>query len=345
MDNNTVFDIASECTLTPAQIDFCKSNIPHFSCNAWSATIAAKAGSDRSFIRLAPKSGRAPGYILILWDSHDHDWDRFIKLHAELSPYNSLLPQIYALDERHGLILEEDCGEVTLKEYSKQHEISSDVIEKIYQRVIDKLVLWESIDSHVSPTMRSRELDKAMYLWETEYFATHCVSEYCGLDPLLTSRWEKEREDLAQEAESFPRVCLHRDFQSENIMLMHNAIKFVDYQGARLGAAAYDVASLLCDPYISVISQSQRYQLLAYYQQVSVCQVTDHMFHIAAIQRLMQALGAYGNLSLHKGKQRYREYIPHALSILLSILQKIDAYPVIKDITETCLDKISMPPG
>ena len=178
-----------------------------------------------------------------------------------------------------------------------------------------------------------------MFLWETGYFARHCVSEYFGLDSILTSEWEWERIELAREAADLPLVCLHRDFQSENIMIMKDEIKLVDYQGARLGAAEYDLASLLYDPYISVLHDEMRFQMVDYYIKKSGRPVTHHTFQIAAMQRLCQALGAYGNLSLHKGKEQYKEYIPVALKNLGGILENDNKYSYLKKIIMKCYDR------
>ena len=47
-----------------------------------------------------------------------------------------------------------------------------------------------------------------------------------------------------------PQVLLHRDFQAANIKIHHGACHWIDFQGMRLGAAGYDIASLLYDPYV-----------------------------------------------------------------------------------------------
>ena len=119
-------------------------------------------------------------------------------------------------------------------------------------------------------------------------------------------------------------------------MLYRGTIRFVDYQGARLGAAEYDIASLLFDPYVSMLNNDIRYQILDYYITKSGRPVTRDTFHSAAVQRLAQALGAYGNLSLHKGKDSYREYIPPALNLLSQVLTKDNRFPAMRSIVEEC---------
>ena len=323
--------------LTLSQIDFCGRNIDGFVKDKWQVSLAGRAGSDRRFLRISPVDREKTSWVLIVWDSHDKDWDRFIKINREVARSLNILPEIYATDEKHGLILEEDCGQLTLKDICYSNS-DPGVISKKYQKVLDVLMKWQDIDLGGCKEISSRTLDKEVFLWETDYFAAHCVSEYFGLDSLITPEWEKERIRLAEQVSNLPLVCLHRDFQSENILIKIKGeeIKLIDYQGARLGAAEYDIASLLFDPYVSVLDNKMRYQLLDYYIKRSGRPVSNHTFQIAALQRLCQALGAYGNLSLHKGKEHYREYIPVALALLKEITEKEDNYPYLKKIIQEC---------
>lgn len=112
---------------------------------------------------------------------------------------------------------------------------------------------------------------------------------------------------------------MHRDFQSQNIMITkRNIPKIVDYQGARIGPPAYDIASLLGDPYYR-LADDMRERLLNYYiKKINVVQeeqsqsakghliITEQEIRKSLLpcwlQRHMQALGAYGFLSKVKGK-------------------------------------------
>ncbi len=326
--------------LTPAQVDFCSSAIDHFEKDDWIVSIAGKAGSDRRFLRLQSKEHTNKSSILILWDSQDADWERFFSVYQEVTEVLPALPTIYAYDKTHGLILEEDCGSVTLKEYCTNNDKNGNIVET-YKKVIDRLITWQRIKPQSNATLGSRILDKEMLLWETDYFAAHCVSDYFGLDAQLTPLWDHEKNRLAASVAALPLVCIHRDFQSENIMLTQDRIVFVDYQGARLGPAEYDLASLLFDPYVDCLSESDRRELFEYYIAQSNFPMTLTSLHSAAMQRLCQALGAYGNLSLHKGKQQYTTYIPRALDNLASILVQEPEYPILNGIVTRCRQRLN----
>jgi aminoglycoside/choline kinase family phosphotransferase len=210
-----------------------------------------------------------------------------------------------------------------------------------YKNVLDTLVLWQNILAHDCAPVTSRSMNYEMFLWESSYFAEHCVSGLFGLDSMLTDAWEQQRQAIANEAALMPQVAIHRDFQSENICILNDgAVRLVDYQGARMGPPGYDVASLLYDPYVTLLADEERNKLLSYYREKSKITLSDNDYALCALQRLMQALGAYGNLSLNKGKPHYRYYVPIALERCLSIAQQLpEKASCLADILRACIQK------
>ena len=329
--------------ITPAQEAFLQSSIPSFSRETWNIELAGRAGSQRYFVRVFRTIPSYESYILVVWDSRDEDWERFLSIQADVSKEISVLPVVYAHDERHGIILEEDLGTKTLKQYVVDRKDRNEVCS-IYRKVLDALFQWQNLDPSLSPTIQSRVLDEDVFLWETSYFARHCVTEFCGCEELLGSAWEQERKRLALRVASLPKRCVHRDFQSENILIHDNSVRFVDFQGARLGPSEYDTASLLFDPYIAFLDTNTTEQLFDYCRkQFSDSFITETSFYQCAAQRLMQALGAYGNLSIHMGKPWYREYIPIAMDRLRSVLSYLSDFPSILRVAQGCCNALSIP--
>lgn len=324
-------------TLSPAQRSFLTGYLPAFSDAEWDVSPAGQAGSQRNFLRIKEKTEGGRSFILIVWDGNDEDWPRFLAIPAELGSCASFLPEIHCADPRHGLILEEDLGDETLKRHCDLRASDAAAIEAAYRRVIDALFAWQSIDSGRSVTVASRAFDEETFLWETDYFARRYVVDFCGCERLLDAQWESERRRLAAAAASLSKTIVHRDFQSENIMLRAHAVRFVDFQGARLGPPAYDLASLLYDPYAPWLSAGCVERLFAYYRSLDLpIGIDRRRFDLCAAQRLMQALGAYGNLSIHKGKLWYREYVPVALARLGDVLERLPEFPAIRRVVEGC---------
>jgi N-acetylmuramate 1-kinase len=326
--------------LTPAQIEFLTASVDGFALDAWGVEIAGQAGSQRRFVRVSnTESGQS--YILVIWDSRDEDWQRFLRIQEHLADRFDFLPLIYSSDERHGLILEEDLGTITLKRFCMLNSTDPVLIEHTYQAVLDALVRWQQVEVAASPIIASRAMDLETFLWETSYFARHCVTDFCACERVLTPQWEQERKRMAIEASALPRTGIHRDFQSENIMVHNNRIRFVDYQGARLGPPQYDTASLLFDPYIDFAEAEFSAKLFGYYCGLVKKEARDsRSFNICAAQRLMQALGAYGNLSIHKGKSWYRAYVPRALERLGAVMEQLPDFIHTRSVIDACRESL-----
>ncbi len=113
------------------------------------------------------------------------------------------------------------------------------------------------------------------------------------------------------------RFFLHRDFQSRNLMLQHDRLWVIDFQGARLGPLQYDLAALLLDPYVNLPLAGQETLLAEYLFLLQEHLPIDPVawrqrYDYVALCRNLQILGAYGFLSQHKGKTFFRQFIPAA---------------------------------
>jgi aminoglycoside/choline kinase family phosphotransferase len=175
------------------------------------------------------------------------------------------------------------------------------------------------------------EFNAALYRWEQKYFFQNCLGRYFSVSE------SKRRElaalaglrEIAKHLASLPRVLVHRDFQSQNIIIRNGQAYLIDFQGMRPGLAEYDVASLLYDPYVE-LAETERAELLTYYRGrqlengITVDGDFDLKLRLCAMQRLMQALGAYGFLGLVKDHKHFLQYIPNALDSLRTVVAKID---------------------
>lgn len=325
--------------LTPAQIDFCRRMLPGFDPAESSAELAGRAASQRYFVRIRHQGGSV---ILIVWDSRDEDWERFLTIGRERLRTSGLLPEIIAEDPGHGLVLEEDLGQMTLKRYCGSALIDRRGIDAAYRMALDALVCWQSPDVAALPVIAARSMDFDTFMWESSYFGRYCVTDFCGCEPLLGAAWEQERAELARCCAALTPAAIHRDFQSENIMLHKGRIRLVDFQGARLGPPEYDAASLLFDPYCEWLDDALRSSLYEHF-----CLLRNRpdehalRFCLCAAQRLMQALGAFGNLSLHKGKEWYRSFIPRALERLERVMESLEEYPAMTTVVRRCREKVA----
>ena len=214
-----------------------------------------------------------------------------------------------------------------------------------------------AVTEHITecPLLQKRIFDYEHLRWETSYFIERFVKGIRNISVKNISALDNEFHRLALKVDSIPKTIVHRDFQSQNIMITKWRIpRVVDYQGARIGPPAYDVVSLLRDPYYR-LEDDLRERLLEYYDEKMGKSFTDKKcnatnpalppFHSplgkgghrgvkegkggffnkiqfektllpCRLQRHMQALGAYGFLSKIKGKKYFLKYVPEGLRLL-----------------------------
>ena len=143
-------------------------------------------------------------------------------------------------------------------------------------------------------------------------------------------------QEIAERLASLPRVLVHRDFQSQNIIIRNGHAYLIDFQGMRPGLSKYDLASLLYDPYVD-LSGGEREELFESYRAMrerNGCPLRtddEEIFRLCAMQRLMQALGAYAFLGLVRENKAFLSHIPAALASLRAILAEIDGAEPLRD--------------
>lgn len=156
--------------------------------------------------------------------------------------------------------------------------------------------------------------DAKLYRWEQEYFAEHLIGRHLGLDTaaFLT---RPELQAMADWLAGLPRVPVHRDCQNQNIMLHQGQAWLIDFQGMRYGRKEYDLASLIYDPYME-LSEAERNELLELWQSMDGATLPADVFSACAMQRLMQALGAFANIGYNQQRNWYLNLIPAGLAAL-----------------------------
>src|SRR6266436_10059300 len=291
-----------------------------------------KGGSDRKFYRIqCGADSAAAGLVLVKYNLEREENRHYVQIASFLDARGIRVPKIYFHDPAEGLIWIEDLGERDLCSY--QHE-SWLVRRAFYESALDQIVKLHSLPESVCVEMKEHlpaEFNAALYRWEQKYFFDNCLGRYFKID-------ESKRKELAalsrlreipKHLAGLPRVLVHRDLQSQNIIIQNGQANLIDFQGMRPGLAEYDLASLLSDPYVD-LTEAERAELITYYrEQQSKSETTrggdfDSTLRLCVMQRLMQALGAYGFLGLVKGNQNFLKYIPRAVRSLRDTVAKID---------------------
>jgi aminoglycoside/choline kinase family phosphotransferase len=116
-----------------------------------------------------------------------------------------------------------------------------------------------------------------------------------------------------------PRVLVHRDFHSRNLMPQPDGqLAVIDFQDAVLGPVSYDLVSLLRDCYIRWPEERVQDWALGYLRQLQGQGVATGVdaprflrwFDLMGLQRHIKVLGTFARLYLRDGKPSYLDDLP-----------------------------------
>ncbi len=272
-----------------------------------------RGASGRTIVRVKTP-GHEP-FIGIHWNEEREDNSQFIPVANFLKQAKLRVPTIIHDRARYRVALVEDLGNVDLLSLKDQPFAERLPFYRSAFEQVDKLFYAKPAkDFHLMPPF-----DAKLYRWEQEYFFEYMVEDYLGMDATAL-RKNPVLIDLSERLGTVARHLVHRDFQSQNLMIKDDKVWLIDFQGLRRGRQEYDLASLIFDPYMDH-SAADREQLLSLWEEIADERPLETLFHECAAQRLMQALGAYGNIVKNRGDEWYRPHIATAARLLGEVTQ------------------------
>jgi N-acetylmuramate 1-kinase len=302
--------------------------VPAFSAGHIEIARIEKGGSERHFYRVHCLGEQS--LILVKYNLAYEENRHYVRIAQFLAGHGIHAPKIYFHDADEGLIWIEDLGDSDLFSFRDEPWL---VRAAFYRSAIDEIATLHALRPHDWTPLRGEmppQFNAALYRWEQHYFFENCLSRLFHIEesrrqalaslPVLS--------EIAERLAALPRVLVHRDFQSQNIIVRNAQAYLIDFQGMRPGLAQYDLASLLFDPYVR-LTASERDEILSYYLERRPLNTKPARFRevlsLCAMQRLMQALGAYGFLGLAKGNRHFLAHVPAALASLREIIAETKA--------------------
>lgn len=230
-----------------------------------------------------------------------HSVAAFIEISKWLNSIGANAPDIYEVDEGQGLIILEDFGGMCFK-YAAQsgqdagqlYEIASQTLEHIADHTCD-LELPQYYESHVHRRHR-RVVDWYLPLVRGVKNDDGLVEEYKNI-------WTEIEASLPP----CPQGFVHVDYHAENLMWMpeEEGIKrcgILDFQGAMIGPAPYDLANLLEDARTDVPLELKE----------KILNTQDETFRawfrVLATQFHCRVIGQFIKMAVTDGNE---QYLPH----------------------------------
>ncbi len=308
---------------------------PQYAAHTLTLEPLEKGGSDRKFYRLS-----APGresLIFVQYGQLREENRHYVEIGAFLAEAGVRVPAMLLHEEMEGRIWMEDLGDTDL--WACRNEPWA-VRRGLYEATLREVRRLHTAAARLPEALASLKLqppfDERLYDWEQQYFFTHCLGRHLGIKDVPSVG---VLEQMAVELAGLPRLLVHRDFQSQNIVLKAGVPCLIDFQGMRFGLPQYDLASLLLDPYVDLSGEEQA-GLLAFYiglvragGEVVDEGLFERTYWLCAAQRLMQALGAYGFLGYERGRADFLAHIPVALPRLLTVWARLDGMQELAGLT------------
>lgn len=286
--------------------------------------LRAVAGdaSSRKYFRLSSDSVR---YVVAYAPPATEKNQAFFAMRGLLAEAGVRVPKIHAVEMSQGYWLLEDMGDEVLlgllsKDTAKGHyEQAMAVLARLAAAPLDapELVPYDE-------ALLGEELGR-FQTWFVAGLLDYTVDEQeQGIIDALC-------DELIKTALQQPKVLVHRDFHSRNLMLAEaGELAVIDFQDAVAGPITYDLVSLLRDCYIrwppeSVIDWAidgyNMYRECGLLQDVEQAQFL-RWFDLMGLQRHLKVLGTFSRLNLRDGKTGYLNDLPLVLRYVQEVLKE-----------------------
>lgn len=236
----------------------------------------------------------------------------FLRVGAWLRAQGLSAPAVLAAEPESGLILLEDLGD---RLFNRELGGGADEVA-LYGAAVDLLVVLHTRPppDALPPYDEAKLLAEAKLL--LDWFAT-------GLDFGAQSAWPKIWRELLPAAQVGPDALVYVDYHADNLLWLPERsglarIGLLDFQDARLGPSAYDVASLLEDARRDVAPALADAMLTRYLAARPGLDPAAFRTACAILgaQRNCKILGLFTRLARRDGKPQYLAHLPRVQAYL-----------------------------
>lgn len=263
--------------------------------------LAGDAGN-RAYFRLTSNSGH-PAVLMDAPPEKGEDVRPFMAIDRWLTAQGLSAPQIFAEDIENGFLLIEDLGDGL---YARLADHDPALERPIYEAAIDALLQIAAAEPpEVGP-----------YDAETMAPLAGLAGPWYAGDATLAAEITAVTVQALSGLAPAPVTLTLRDFHAENLLWLPERdgaarVGLLDFQDARRGHPAYDVASLLRDARRDVPDGLQSHLAARFGAGLGWNRDdTERALATQGAQRNLRILGVFARLSLHFSKPHYVDLIP-----------------------------------
>ena len=286
----------------------------------------APASSDASFRRYFRVWYDGQTRVVMDAPPDKEDCRPFVAIAQAMRGLGLNTPEILSGDLDLGLLLLTDFG-------SRQYlpELDAHSVSHLYGDALAALARLQVGGDPASPLLPPYDL--ALLHREMELFREWFLGRLLGL--ALNAEEQQILDQtfalLADNALEQPRVWVHRDYHSRNLMITDpDNPGVLDFQDAVVGAVTYDLVSLLRDCYVAWPRQQVESWALDYRARLRALGMGGlddaeqflRWFDLMGVQRHLKASGIFARLYLRDGKSGYLQDIPRTLGYVLEVASR-----------------------
>lgn len=272
----------------------------------------APASADASFRRYF-RATFADGATRVIMDAppQHEDCRPFLHIGILFEFAGTHVPHVYAQDLEQGFLLLSDLGGTTYLQ-----ALNADNARELYGAATDALL-------QIQLASRKNELppyDEALLRRELDLFPDWYIARHLGvtLNDKQQKALEKTFRRILDNNLAQPRVYVHRDYHSRNLMFTEPNPGILDFQDAVYGPITYDLVSLFKDAYIKWDEEQTMDWLIRYWEKARAAGLPVHQdfgefyrdYEWMGVQRHIKVLGIFARLYHRDGKEAYLNDMP-----------------------------------
>lgn len=304
----------SQCAAPDGLLDWALDELGVGAGGALELDSVAGDASARRYFRLH-HAGRS--YVVAHAPPATEKNSEFIAIARLLRNVGINAPRVHALDGGRGFLLLDDLGDQLLLPL-----LDSDSVDEWYRQAFELLLGFARIGRE-QPCAVPAGYDRELLAEELGRFPRWFAEGLLGVELTAADRSVLSGLDtlLIDSALAQPRVLVHRDFHSRNLMVTGRGLAVIDFQDAVMGPATYDLVSLLRDCYIRWPAERVRAWALDYRSRALADGLLGPVaeqeflrwFDWMGLQRHIKVLGTFARLHLRDGKDAYLADLPLVL--------------------------------
>ena len=280
------------------------------------------ASADASFRRYFRVTlGNGDTRIVMDAPPEHEDCGPFIRIAALFREAGVHVPEIFAQDLDQGFLLLSDLGNTTYL-----NVLDTTTAPGLYRDANAALVEIQRISRPgILPDYDRALLERELKLFPDWYVAKHLGTT---LSPEQDTVLRGVFETLLANNLAQPRVFVHRDYHSRNLMVLNGGYPanpgIIDFQDAVYGPITYDLVSLYRDAYISWDEQHELDFVIRYWEMARKAglpvganfDIFYRDYEWMGAQRQIKVLGIFARLFHRDGKDGYLKDMPRVLAYL-----------------------------